>query len=417
MAYPPQVERWRPTVAKYFRPEDVDKALWVIQWESGGQIDAANYDGESSLGLFQMNQHGGLGQGYSAETLMDPEANIRIAAQAVYGGSGWQPWNENRTPRSDGAMWGALGNHPYPGGSGGGGSAMASNPALDALRKQLADLIAQGPPSAEDPHEDALLKQAYDERVRSMQASIASMEAGLGGGTSGETPNAIATQDFTNRMQGWQAGLAYDNTSLARAIADIDRYISGQAESRGRADLNLKGQDMIRQYGTSLGKKSFSLDDLGSGFAAAGARSGLDPSKGFINYSGTMTVDPAADMARYDAAAGVTGTIPVVPPMRTSFDAIPGAPGLGSPPAPYGGGGVETYSTGGRTTAPPPSVAGIDPTGAASGGGIPIGAAMNARAATAPVSLSGTIPIGMPGLDLGGLNTETPEQRRARLGY
>ena len=112
MPYSANVEKWRPIVEKYFKPEDVDKALYVISGESGGN-PLASGDGGSSIGLFQMNMSGGLGTGSTAEQLQDPEYNIKLAAQAVYGGSGWGPWGEGRL--YEGKPFGALGNNPYPG--------------------------------------------------------------------------------------------------------------------------------------------------------------------------------------------------------------------------------------------------------------------------------------------------------------
>lgn len=112
MVYPPAVEKWRPLIEKYFRPEDVDKALYVINGESGGN-PKANGDSGSSIGLFQMNMAGGLGTGSNQAQLEDPEYNIKLAAQAVYGGSGWGPWGEGTSYQ--GKKFGALGNNPYPG--------------------------------------------------------------------------------------------------------------------------------------------------------------------------------------------------------------------------------------------------------------------------------------------------------------
>lgn len=108
------VEKWRPLVSQYFRPEDVDKALYVIKGESGGNpsIKAA-VPSEQSWGLFQLNIGGGLGTGHTPQQLQDPETNIKIASQAVYGGSGWSPWGENNT--FEGKSFGALGAKPYPG--------------------------------------------------------------------------------------------------------------------------------------------------------------------------------------------------------------------------------------------------------------------------------------------------------------
>lgn len=119
MAYPPEVERWRSLVERYFRPEDVDKALYVIQHESGGNPTIkASVPSEQSYGLFQANIGGGIGTGYTVEQLKDPETNVKIAAQAVYGGSGWSPWGEGVTYK--GQKFGALGNNPYTPSSGSG---------------------------------------------------------------------------------------------------------------------------------------------------------------------------------------------------------------------------------------------------------------------------------------------------------
>jgi len=125
MAYSSNVEQWRALVSKYFAPEDVDKALYVIQGESGGNPTIAG-DGGNSIGLFQMNMGGGLGTGSTAEQLSDPEYNIRLAAQAVYGGSGWKPWGEGATYQ--GKPFGALGNNPY------GGPANARTPVGGAVK-------------------------------------------------------------------------------------------------------------------------------------------------------------------------------------------------------------------------------------------------------------------------------------------
>lgn len=113
MQYPPEVERWRSTVAKYFRPEDVDKALWVIQHESGGNPGAVG-DGGAARGLFQIQDSRNFANRPGAEYLDNPENNIRYAAQELGAGSGnWGAWGEGTS--YNGKPFGALGNNPYPG--------------------------------------------------------------------------------------------------------------------------------------------------------------------------------------------------------------------------------------------------------------------------------------------------------------
>jgi hypothetical protein len=102
--YSAQVERWRSLVARYFRPEDVDKALYVIQYESGGNPNAVNAQ-SGAAGLFQILPLHGVNGG-------DPETAARWAANRVYNvRGGWQDWGEGVLYR--GRRFGALGLYPY----------------------------------------------------------------------------------------------------------------------------------------------------------------------------------------------------------------------------------------------------------------------------------------------------------------
>jgi hypothetical protein len=51
--------------------------------ESSLNPNAHNTRGEDSVGLFQMNRKGGLGEGYTVEELKDPETNISLAINAA----------------------------------------------------------------------------------------------------------------------------------------------------------------------------------------------------------------------------------------------------------------------------------------------------------------------------------------------
>lgn len=68
-------------IARIALEEGVDPALAIAlaRQESGLNPKAYNGNGESSVGLFQLNQRGGLGSGYDRSTLEDPETNARIA--------------------------------------------------------------------------------------------------------------------------------------------------------------------------------------------------------------------------------------------------------------------------------------------------------------------------------------------------
>lgn len=111
--YPPSVEQWRPLVKKYFPPELVDKALWVIMYESGGNPNRPG-DGGVARGLFQIQDNRRFRGRPPAQWLDNPENNIRYAAQVLGAAKNkWSDWGEGSL--YNGKRFGALGNHPYPG--------------------------------------------------------------------------------------------------------------------------------------------------------------------------------------------------------------------------------------------------------------------------------------------------------------
>lgn len=158
-------QQMRALIAKHFRPEDVDKALYIARGESGYRTDAIGDNG-ASIGLFQLNDNG-LGKGMSRQARLDPETNVRTAAQAVYGGSGWSPWGEGAT--YNGQPFGALGRHPYRGPSaspsGGifgevGGANMPGNVDEETagnLRDQILQFIQAAINGAPDPKSEEFL--------------------------------------------------------------------------------------------------------------------------------------------------------------------------------------------------------------------------------------------------------------------
>lgn len=102
------VERWRAAVSKYFPKEEVNKALWVVAHESGGN-ETASGDGGKAVGLFQ-DQH--IAPGTSPEDQIKDAARL-YTENKKNGGSGWADWGENNLYQ--GKKFGALGNNPYPG--------------------------------------------------------------------------------------------------------------------------------------------------------------------------------------------------------------------------------------------------------------------------------------------------------------
>ena len=84
---------WRALIPVYF-PEQSEKALRVIQCESGGNPSAVNPNG-GYTGLFQHAPQywaeRSRAAGWSGSSIYDPEANIAVAAWLV-ARDGWGHW-------------------------------------------------------------------------------------------------------------------------------------------------------------------------------------------------------------------------------------------------------------------------------------------------------------------------------------
>lgn len=96
---PRDVEAWRPLVAAYFGPGEVERALRVIYCESSGDPGAKN-PRSSASGLFQhlarFWPERSTDAGRPGADIFDPEANVAVAAWLVYQGGGWSHWNPSR---------------------------------------------------------------------------------------------------------------------------------------------------------------------------------------------------------------------------------------------------------------------------------------------------------------------------------
>lgn len=173
---------------------------------------------------------------------------------------------------------------------------------------------------------------------------------------------------FTNDVTAAREGMNWDTLNLSRASDAINRELSGMQESRQRADLNTKTALAAAPYATG-GKTEFSPADVGALGVEAGRMAGLRPNDVAIRYPGTVTVDPAGDMAAMDAKLGVgQGALPAVPmiaprpvltpPQMVAAPAPPQMRGYAPPvyataPAasPYGPGTTPPYQY--TPTAPP----------------------------------------------------------------
>ena len=96
---PASAEDWRGLVAIYFPADQVDRAIEVMQCESGGNPNAKNPDSTAS-GLFQ-HLHSLWGPrvakaGWGDGSIWDPQTNIAVAAWLLTEGGGWRHWNASR---------------------------------------------------------------------------------------------------------------------------------------------------------------------------------------------------------------------------------------------------------------------------------------------------------------------------------
>ena len=92
--YSAGVEQWRPLVAQYFRPGDVDTALRIMRCESGGDPNAVGKD--QDIGLMQHLARYWVDRsakaGWAGSSAFNPEANIAVAAWLRDSRGGWGHW-------------------------------------------------------------------------------------------------------------------------------------------------------------------------------------------------------------------------------------------------------------------------------------------------------------------------------------
>lgn len=125
--FPASVEAWRPKVQAYFRPEDVNKVLYVIKGESSGNATAKNPN-SAATGLV-----GIMTNLYPNVNAKDGDASLQWAASRIYGPDGNGPanfsdWGENT--HYNGTNFGSLGS-PSEYGPGGTGAPIGSAPSSD----------------------------------------------------------------------------------------------------------------------------------------------------------------------------------------------------------------------------------------------------------------------------------------------
>ncbi len=84
-------EYWRPLVALYFEPEDVDRAICLMGKESNGDPDARN-PSSGAAGLMQVMPFWARTHGYAYADLFMPGVNLWVASQ-IRDQQGWSAWS------------------------------------------------------------------------------------------------------------------------------------------------------------------------------------------------------------------------------------------------------------------------------------------------------------------------------------
>ncbi len=91
------VEQWRPLVETYFPADQVATAMRVMNCETGGTGNPDSYnEGSHASGLFQHLPkywaERSVKAGWGGSDIMDPVANVAVAAWLQRYGGGWGHW-------------------------------------------------------------------------------------------------------------------------------------------------------------------------------------------------------------------------------------------------------------------------------------------------------------------------------------
>lgn len=138
--------------------------------------------------------------------------------------------------------------------------------------------------------------------------------------------NARRISEYAAKVQEVQTSIAAGNLTLAQGRDQLNRWLSGRQEGRSRAEFIEKTLAAAAPWATSGGKTSFTSAELGAGNAALARLAGNDPNTTGIRFPGIRVVDPEAQLAAQDRAAGVEGPMPGVPVLPQIN--VPGAPTL-----------------------------------------------------------------------------------------
>lgn len=317
--YSAAVERWRPLVQKYFPPELVDKALYVIQGESGGNPTIRGDNGVA-IGLFQIQDNRNFEGRPDASWLENAENNIKYAAQQLGAAQGrWSDWGEGSS--YNGQAFGALGHNPYPGDDGdysgnsntwddSMGTGGSYDPAMyvqiqTEVRESYQDWLDAGSPGEDSDEEGYRIWARKQEAV----AALNDFQS-----VYGIDPRATGAGDANDKIGQWAT---IEGVDMAKAAAAFDRWKTKHDQAFGAAQdeiTSAQGQNTERIAIQEARNQSSTPGLLPRNLTA-----------------GTVTPAYAPTLAKWKDKYGATDQMPpssgyVQPP---SLD-TPGAPGTGT---------------------------------------------------------------------------------------
>lgn len=211
---------------------------------------------------------------------------------------------------------------------------------IGAIKLPNGQVIFAGDMSALGPQERAQVEAAREQqRIDTMNAYSKLLgDYGLEEWNNTEKANAannaILGDEFQDSMDRFNAGMDIAKNGQETAAKRIERILSGQLESRSRANQIEQTEFDNQGLMAPAGKTSFSGDDLGGAVAGLARLAGMASGAPLLNFTGQRTIDPQGQLDLQDQRLGVTGKLPEIPDLGISPDMIPQAPQYGRVSAP-----------------------------------------------------------------------------------
>lgn len=141
--------------------------------------------------------------------------------------------------------------------------------------------------------------------------------------------NAIKQARFANTATAQAGKIAYDTLNTDRATKELNRELSGRADSYNRTKLVTDTMAAAAPWATG-GKTEFTGNDFGGLLSGLLQQSnpGSDRNAVALRFPSSIRLDPQGLLAANDAAAGVGGRLPVIPQLISMPADAAAAPSL-----------------------------------------------------------------------------------------